>query len=100
MKSVAGIRLGDAAKALEVGSRTLISELRARNILDANNLPLRAHVESGDFLVDQRQHTLRGYHITRYYPITLVTGKGMTLLAEIVREIRTGNTKSSETCAA
>lgn len=64
MKTVAGHRLQDAARMLNVGPRTLIQELRARGILDQHNLPYRHHVESGDFTISQRQHTLRGYHIT------------------------------------
>ena len=94
MKTVAGMKLTDAAKALQISFRALIQELRARNILDENNLPYR-NQNTGDFVVEQRQHQLRGYHITRHYYITLVTGQGMTLLAEIVRDIRNGNKKAA-----
>ena len=95
MKTVAGHRLQDAARMLNVGPRTLIQELRARGILDQHNLPYRHHVESGDFTISQRQHTLRGYHITRYYALTLVTGKGMTLLATIAQDIINGTRKAT-----
>ncbi len=88
MQTVHAIEIGLAAKQLGIGSTTLFRELRQRGILSDKNIPVRHYVECGDFVLQQRMFHLRGTLIKRYYPITLVTARGLSLLDQIAQDIR------------
>lgn len=84
MQVHAGIPIAEAAKQLGVGSRTLFKALRQRGVLSQNNIANRTYVISGDFVNEQRSAYKRGTRIQRWYTVALVTGRGMSLLQEIV----------------
>ena len=79
------LTLSQAAKLLDYGPNKLRALLRQRDVLDANNLPRRDYVQSGDFKVAIREH-VGAYDIRHQYAITLVSGRGLTLLRQLIDE--------------
>tara|TARA_R110001583_G_scaffold34551_1_gene115886 strand:+ start:34488 stop:34907 length:420 start_codon:yes stop_codon:yes gene_type:complete len=77
--------LSAAAKLLRFGPNKLRALLRTQGVLDANNLPRRQYVQSGDFKVDVRER-VGAYDIRHQYAVALVSGRGLTLLRQLIDE--------------
>jgi len=84
MQVHAGITIAAAAQQLGIGSRTLFQLLRDHGVLSSNNIATRHYIVSGDFINQERSAFKQGTHIRRWYTVALVTGRGMSLLQEIV----------------
>lgn len=79
------LMIKEASKLLDIGSTTLFKLLKKRRVLGTtNNLPRQEHIEQGIFVVDIRQHRVGKLDITKNYPVTLVTPKGLCFLRELI----------------
>ena len=87
-RTVAGITLDQAAKQLGTTRPALLKHLRSIGaIYQENTLPQTRYIKAGYFVVETKQYR-NDHGINRQYTKTLITGTGMSWIAEIINEIR------------
>lgn len=82
------LTLEQAAQQLNLTRRDLTQLLRRQGVLDARNIPQGRYAGQGFFVVPQRQYRHPRHGIT-YYRKTLVTEKGLSLLARVIKSTPT-----------
>jgi len=85
------VRITEAAYILGVGPKCLMRELRAKNILNAENFPAQEYIDAGQLSAVLHPYPMGHTGITKFYPSPTVTIKGWPLLETIARDIRHGN---------
>lgn len=91
MKPSKAIRITVAAGMLGVGSKILMRELRARNILDQQNKPAPEYVSAGQLSAEWVPVPMGRTGIIKYFLSPTVTIAGWPLLELIARDIRHGH---------
>ncbi len=81
LKNSEGVSIRDAAKVMNTGQRRLFTFLRERGYLMADNTPYQRHVDSGLFVVSERQWFDKERQ-PRLYVKTLITPKGVRRIQE------------------
>ncbi|HBX36244.1 MAG TPA: hypothetical protein DEG76_02595, partial [Pseudohongiella sp.] len=80
------VKINAAAKILNAKPTRLRQKMRARGIVDKNNLPRHDLVERGLFEVKTGQFVKGRTGIRQNYAVTLVTGSGLTFLSALMEE--------------
>ncbi|MDF0605402.1 phage antirepressor KilAC domain-containing protein [Neisseriaceae bacterium TC5R-5] len=82
-----GQTLQETAKELKTGRTRLCHFLRKHHLVMANLLPYQRYIDQGFFRVVHRVRKLPSTGETLSYPLTLVTGKGLTYLYQLLNKI-------------
>lgn len=76
-------KVGDVAKALDIGPNKLWAWLRNQRIMMADNLPYQHHIDRGRFRVVERS-VKQPDGTFRAFPQAMVTGKGITYIQQLL----------------